>query len=120
MKEATFAPSKATQFTVNQQPPHTVRRKSPYSQAIELQDLLMKDARESKLKPVSRAIVARAWRDLEQLKREIKMKPKPKPVDVAAIETEKRRRQRQAEEFAGPMEAQEAPPPADQPGQPGR
>ena len=111
MNNGTFTPSKATQFTVNHQPPLTVRRKSPYSQAIELQDLLMKAAREPKLKPMSLALVARAWRDLEQLKREIKMKPKPKPVDVAAIETEKRRRQRQAEEFAGPMEAQEAPSP---------
>ena len=102
MNEASCSPSEATQFTVNRQPPITIRRKSPYSQALELQDLLMKDAREAMLKPVSRAIVARAWRELEQLKREIKMKPKPKPVDVAAIEAEKRRRQRL--EFSGPIE----------------
>jgi hypothetical protein len=99
MNEASCLPSEATQFTVNRQPPITIRRKSPYSQALELQDLLMKDAREAMLKPVSRAIVARAWRELEQLKREIKMKPKPKPIDVTQDDRRRAKRDR-----SGPQE----------------
>jgi hypothetical protein len=92
MNMAKPAPSEATQFTVNHQPPITIRRKSPYSQALELQDLLMKDARQAEIKPVARAIVARAWRDLEAMKREITMKPKPKPIDVDSVALAKRAR----------------------------
>jgi hypothetical protein len=66
-------------------------RKSPHSQTIELQELLIEEARNAKGKPMARAVVARAWKELEYLKRDIKMKPKPKPVDVAALEAEKRR-----------------------------
>ena len=70
------------QFSTTNPTPKPGRHKSPYSQALELQELLMNDARQPNLNPVSRAIIARAWRDMEAIKREIKMKPKPKPVDV--------------------------------------
>ena len=104
MNMAKPAPSEATQFTANHQPPITIRRKSPYSQALELQDLLMKDARQAEIKPVARAIVARAWRDLEAMKREITMKPKPKPIDVDPVALAKRGRRTTADaRFAEPV-----------------
>jgi hypothetical protein len=60
-------------------------RKSPHAQTIELQELLIEEARNAKGKPMARAVVARAWKELEYLKRDIKMKPKPKPIDVTSI-----------------------------------
>jgi hypothetical protein len=68
-------------------------------QAVELQELLMKDARETTLKAVSRAIVARAWRELEDMKRRIQGKADPKPVDVAALAAAKLRERERIEEW---------------------
>jgi hypothetical protein len=82
MKKANGSPSDATRFTVNHQPPIPIRRKSPYSQALAWQDSLNKFRESPDLKPVQCAILARAWRDVEAMKREIKMQPKPRPVDV--------------------------------------
>jgi hypothetical protein len=105
MNKANPTASIGVPFSVIQQPPITVRRKSPYSQALELQDLLMKDAREATLKPVSRAIVARAWRDLEDMKRRIRGKADPKPVDVAQAVEAKRRAKQQSAQFSEPTES---------------
>jgi hypothetical protein len=112
MSEANATASLGVPFSVNHQPRIALRRKSPYSQALELQDLLMKDAREATLKPVSRAIVARAWRELEQLKREIKMKPKPKPATLDEIEKAKRRKGGDYG-FSGPRRPGPVEPPVD-------
>jgi hypothetical protein len=73
----------------------------------------MEEARSAKGKPMARAVVARAWRDVEDMKRRIQGKADPKPVDVAAIETEKRRAKRRAMEVAEPVEVlpAELPPP---------
>lgn len=68
MNKANGSPSEATQFTVNHRPPITIRRKSPYSQAIELQELLLSDARNPGVKATARAQVARAWDVLEERK----------------------------------------------------
>jgi len=103
MNEASCSPSEATQFTVNRQPPITIRRKSPYSQALELQDLLMEEARSAKGKPMARAVVARAWRDLEDMKRRIQGKADPKPVDVAKARNEERISKQQAMMYAEPF-----------------
>lgn len=54
-----------------------------YTQAMQVQDLLLNEAKDCKGKPAQLAQVARAWKELEYLKRDIRMKPKPKPVDVA-------------------------------------
>jgi hypothetical protein len=54
-----------------------------YSQATEIQDLLRESANNPKMQGVPLASLARAWLELERLKREIRMQPKPKPVDVA-------------------------------------
>lgn len=47
-----------------------------------LQQLIMTAAQDKDAKGVSLASLARAWMDLERLKRDIKMLPKPRPVDV--------------------------------------
>jgi hypothetical protein len=58
----------------------------PHSKALSqlkhLQRLLLLDAERPDLDPVARAQVVRAWKELEYLRRDIKMLPKPKPIDV--------------------------------------
>ena len=58
------------------------KHSAPFLQAIELQRLLEERARNAELPPAVLAQIARAWKELEYLKRDIKMKPKAKPVDV--------------------------------------
>jgi hypothetical protein len=71
------------QFSTTNPTPKPGRRKSPYSQALELQELLLSDARNPGVKATARAQVARAWDVLEERKRVLRMKPKPKDVDVS-------------------------------------
>jgi hypothetical protein len=60
----------------------------------------MEEMRSSKGKPMARAVVARAWKELETLKREMRMLPKPKPLDVSPEAQSKRaRRARQIEVY---------------------
>ena len=54
----------------------------PFRQAVELQHLILNDARKEDLKPVARATIARAFCELEETKRKLKMRPLPKPVDA--------------------------------------
>lgn len=53
-----------------------------FSQAIAMQDMLFADALKPETPPRERAQVARAWAELEERKRILKMKPKPKDVAV--------------------------------------
>jgi hypothetical protein len=85
MNMAEPSPSEATQFTVNHQPPITIRRKSPYSQALAWQDFLNKLRDTPNLKPVAASALARVWKEIEYLKRDIKMQPKPRPIDVTGM-----------------------------------
>ena len=62
----------------------------PISQLVECQRHLMDEMRTSKGKPMARAVVARAWKELETLKREMRIQPKPKPVDVEKLQRRKR------------------------------
>lgn len=61
-------------------------------QAVELQELLMADAR-TETKGVVRAQIARAWVDLQEMRLRLAMKPAPKPIDVSTL---KRKRQKPA------------------------
>jgi hypothetical protein len=70
-----------------------------YSQAKELQQLLMESARSKETTPSALAQVARAFSDLEELKLRLRMKPAPKPVDVAALQAAKAKRQKPATAF---------------------
>ncbi len=54
-----------------------------YHQACELQDLMLRDARDDKTTPSQRAQLARAWSELEERKRILRMRPKPKDIDVS-------------------------------------
>ena len=59
------------------------RTNGVFSQAKELQELIMEDARSEELKPLIRAGLARAFVELEMLKLRLRMKPAPKPIDVS-------------------------------------
>ena len=72
-----------TSFSPDRPQPPKERKQSPLRMMSELQHLLMQDARREDTKPVARSMVARAIKELEALKREIRMKPKPRPVDVS-------------------------------------
>ena len=78
----------------------------PILQAIELQQLMMNDARNPDLKPIIRAGIARAFVELEMLKLRLRMKPAPKPVDVS----KPRKSSRKAAAFVELPQAQVEPP----------
>lgn len=65
-------------------PPTNTHPKTSTSmqQLVELQSLLLRDARDPNLAPIDRSQVARAWKELEYLKRDMKYLPKAKPIDV--------------------------------------
>ena len=56
------------------------RKERPKYQAIELQSLLMQDARNPETTPAARAQLARAWRDLQEQVMELDGIGKPRPV----------------------------------------
>ena len=64
----------------------------PFNQACVLQRLAFETAFRSDCLPSARAQLMRAWTDLEERKRILRMKPKPKDKDVS----EKSRKPRQA------------------------
>lgn len=49
---------------------------------LELQRLMMDDARKETVAPAVRAQIARAWVDLQEMRLRLAMKPAPKPIDV--------------------------------------
>lgn len=63
-----------------------------FTQARELQELLMIAANDSEITPAALAQVARAWSELEERKRVLKMKPAPKPIDVSQKQRKPRSR----------------------------
>lgn len=54
--------------------------------------------------PQALAALARAWKELEEIKRKIKGKADPKPVDTSAIAAQNRRRHRQGQNLSDPVE----------------
>jgi hypothetical protein len=104
------------------QPPQLLAAKGrphhpePYCQALVIQRILFATIQNPKLAARDQAQVARAWREIEELKRDIKMKPKPKPIDVSPEAIEKRmRRINGRTALAAPIELA---PPAAEPYQP--
>jgi hypothetical protein len=69
--------------------PHP-KRSTAKQQAIELQQLLMDDARTEE-KGAVRAQIARAWVDLQEMQLRLAMKPAPKPIDVSTLRKAKRK-----------------------------
>lgn len=49
----------------------------PYTQALEIQQLLMQDLKADDTKPIARAALARAWEVIEERKRILRGKPLP-------------------------------------------
>lgn len=62
-----------------------------FTQARELQELLMDAANSEEITPAALAQVARAWSELEERKRVLKMKPAPKPIDVSVVKPKRQR-----------------------------
>lgn len=50
----------------------------------------MRDCEDPKVKPHIRAALMRAWCDLEERKRVLKMKPLPRPIDTEKLRESKR------------------------------
>ena len=55
---------------------------SQFWEAVELQTIALRYCRDPKTAPHIRAALMRAWCDLEERKRILRMKPKPKDIDV--------------------------------------
>jgi hypothetical protein len=62
---------------------HAASRKTAYSNAVNLQQLVLSDAQAAEVKPGLRARLVDAFIQLEELKRKLKMRPLPKPIDVS-------------------------------------
>jgi hypothetical protein len=77
-----------------------------------MQKMLLTDAMNPKTPARERAQVARAWTDLEDQKRKIKMKPTAKPVDADKYK-EQRKKQRR---FYAPRELDETSTPTENAG----
>ena len=59
--------------------------RAPLSTAVELQHLLVEKAHSKDCTPAAAAQVARAWCELEERKRILRMKPAPKPNDTTTM-----------------------------------
>lgn len=65
----------------------------PYRDAVAIQTLIANDAKDEECDPKTRCLLARAYKELEELKLRLKMKPAPKPVDVSKLQKPNRRSQ---------------------------
>lgn len=57
----------------------------PYKDSVEMQRLLIADARARDCEPRLRCLIARAYKELEELKLRLRMKPAPKPIDTTLV-----------------------------------
>lgn len=113
MSNAHPFPAIATRYSKTNPPTKPDGWQSPYQMFCECQRLLMKDVRAKSTKPVARSIAARAIRELEAMKREIKMLPKPRPVDVV-----QKSRGKRSQSFSDPIERAAKNPPTKNVAQP--
>lgn len=60
-------------------------KKRSLSQLLDLQEQLYSKGMAKDIPPTALAQVARAWSELEERKRILRMKPKPKDVDVSEL-----------------------------------
>jgi hypothetical protein len=63
--------------------------KSSYKQMLELQSLMMQDARNPECTFSVRTQIARSYAVLEEEKRKLKMRPLPKPIDTEKLKKPK-------------------------------
>lgn len=71
-------------------------------QAIRLQQIVFDAANEPKLKPAELSGLVRAWADLNEERRKLRMQPLPKSVDVSKLQ-KRGRGKSQASEPAEPL-----------------
>ena len=71
----------------------------PFETAVRLQELIVKASESEETTPSALAQLARAWSELEDRKRIIKMKPAPKPVDVQALHAARSKRNKPSQPF---------------------
>jgi len=57
----------------------------PYHDAVEMQQILVADVRKQPVRMTDRAVLARAYVELEEMKRKLKMRPLPKSIDVSKL-----------------------------------
>jgi hypothetical protein len=82
-------PSPKTQFANGHEPTNGGARKSPYQQAVELQRVIYNAATAKRVKPAALSSLARAWCDLEERKRILKMKFRPGDLRAADLDPAK-------------------------------
>ena len=88
-------------------------RRGSLIQLCEMQRALYRDALSEEITATARAQVARAWCELEERKRVIRMKPAPKPVEVQ-VKPRGKRLDTQAAFSEAPPPAGDDPPPTGQ------
>jgi DNA-binding transcriptional regulator YhcF (GntR family) len=71
--------------------------------------MLLADGMNPKTPPRERAQVARAWKDLEEQKRIIKMKPAPKAVDADKYKEHQKKRRNYGEQMLEVIDESTAP-----------
>lgn len=90
----------------------------PYHGAVEIQRLILSDARNPDLKPVARAAIARAYADLEEMKRKLKMKPLPGSLRPTSAKPQRRPKSNDFEPSAIPAPTNSVPDPSPSPSTP--
>lgn len=63
----------------------TMKYSEPYRSAVKIQRLVTAQALEAETKARELCLLARAFCELEETKRKLRMKPLPKPVDVTTL-----------------------------------
>lgn len=81
MQALALLPTQPTPQTKRGKP----KRAKAMTQALQIQDMLVKDCMDENTTATARSLCARAFESLERLKRDMRMQPKPKPVDVAFV-----------------------------------
>ena len=79
-------PSRETQFANGHEPKNGGARKSPYQQAVDLQRVIYDAATAKRVKPAVLSSLARAWSELEERKRILRMKFKPGDVRASDLD----------------------------------
>lgn len=88
--ETVMLPSNSVPATNGNGKTGHAKASTAYSNAKELQRLILNDARDPELKPVARAAIARAFCELENLKLRIKMKPLPGSLRPTSAKPQRR------------------------------
>jgi len=73
--------------------------KQAYIDALEIQQLVVDDAKNEECTRKERCMLARAFKELEELKLRLRMKGPPKPVDPAELDRAKAKRNAPAQGF---------------------